>query len=162
MLTSSAHTKLLHRPLKSCWVHPMLKVTPKSSLPLRVTQPLFMDHMKVLLLWLKQVNFNLLFVSSIVITVLFIQEDIVIHFENNAPFLSVANLLRHIEVSHWGNIAVEETLDVYHGGAKLKGSFSRFEYQREHSGVSSIKSFKVRLPFSSLTFSLNHRNKISV
>ncbi|EFX75282.1 hypothetical protein DAPPUDRAFT_226428 [Daphnia pulex] len=72
--------------------------------------------------------------------------DIVIHFENNAPFLSVANLLRHIEVSHWGNIAVEETLDVYHGGAKLKGSFSRFEYQREHSGVSSIKSFKTVLP----------------
>lgn len=74
------------------------------------------------------------------------EEDIVIHFENNAPFLSVANLLRHIEVSHWGNIAVEETLDVYHGGAKLKGSFSRFEYQREHSGVSSVKSFKTILP----------------
>nr|CAG4650912.1 EOG090X04O4 [Simocephalus serrulatus] len=74
------------------------------------------------------------------------EENILIHFENNAPFLSVANLLRHIEVSHWGNIAVEETLDVYHGGAKLKGSFSRFEYQREHSGVSSIKSFKTILP----------------
>nr|CAG4634736.1 EOG090X04O4 [Alona affinis] len=46
------------------------------------------------------------------------------------------------KVSHWGNIAVEETLDVYHTGAKLKGSFSRFEYQRESSGVSSVKSFK--------------------
>lgn len=66
------------------------------------------------------------------------------HFENSSPFLSVSNLVRHIEVSHWGNIAVEETLDVYHSGAKLKGSFSRFEYQREQSGSSSVKSFKVR------------------
>lgn len=74
------------------------------------------------------------------------EENIVIHFENNTPFLSVVNLLREIEVSHWGNIAVEETVDAYHHGAKLKGSFSRFEYQREHSGVSSIKSFKTVLP----------------
>ncbi len=65
------------------------------------------------------------------------------HYENNSPFLSVSPLVRHIEVSHWGNIAVEETLDIYHTGAKLKGSFSRFEYQRESSGVSSVKSFKV-------------------
>lgn len=74
------------------------------------------------------------------------EEGIIIHYENNTPFLSVGHLLRHIEVSHWGNIAVEETLDVYHGGAKLKGSFSRFEYQREQSGVSSVKSFKTVLP----------------
>merc|ERR1711928_71505 len=73
-------------------------------------------------------------------------DDIVIHFENNSPFLSVAPLVRHIEVSHWGNIAVEETIDMYHTGAKLKGSFSRFEYQREQSGVSSVKAFKTLLP----------------
>jgi len=73
-------------------------------------------------------------------------EDVVIHFENNSPFLSVAPLVRHIEVSHWGNIAVEETVDMYHTGAKLKGSFSRFEYQREQSGVSSVKAFKTLLP----------------
>ena len=56
-------------------------------------------------------------------------------------------MLRHIEVSHWGNIAIEETIDVYHNGAKLKGSFSRFEYQREQSGVSSVKSFKVNINY---------------
>nr|CAD7425138.1 unnamed protein product [Timema monikensis] len=56
-------------------------------------------------------------------------------------------LERVIEVSHWGNIAVEETIDVKHNGAVLKGPFSRYEYQREaHSGVSSIKSFKTILP----------------
>jgi len=73
-------------------------------------------------------------------------EDVVIHFENNSPFLSIAPLIRTIEVSHWGNIAVEETIDMYHTGAKLKGSFSRFEYQREQSGVSSVKGFKTLLP----------------
>merc|ERR1712200_90979 len=73
-------------------------------------------------------------------------EDVVVHFENNSPFLSIAPLIRTIEVSHWGNIAVEETIDMYHTGAKLKGSFSRFEYQREQSGVSSVKAFKTLLP----------------
>ncbi len=52
-------------------------------------------------------------------------------------------MLRVIEVSHWGNIAVEETLDLYHSGAALKGPFSRYDYQRQQDGIASIKSFKV-------------------
>lgn len=74
-------------------------------------------------------------------------DKMTIHYENNAPFLTITSLLRVIEVSHWGNIAVEETIDVKHGGASLKGPFSRYEYQREpQSGISSIKSFKTILP----------------
>lgn len=74
-------------------------------------------------------------------------DKMTIHFENNAPFLTVTHLLRVIEVSHWGNIAVEETVDLLHTGAILKGPFSRYEYQREaHSGLSSVKSFKTILP----------------
>ena len=46
----------------------------------------------------------------------------------------------------WGNIAIEETVDVRHAGAKLKGSFSRYEFQRENSGVSAVKMFKSVLP----------------
>ncbi|XP_049805250.1 dolichyl-diphosphooligosaccharide--protein glycosyltransferase subunit 1 [Schistocerca nitens] len=77
----------------------------------------------------------------------FSQDKMIIHFENNAPFLTVTNLLRTIEVSHWGNIAVEETIDLLHTGATLKGPFSRYEYQREaQSGLSSVKSFKTILP----------------
>jgi oligosaccharyltransferase complex subunit alpha (ribophorin I) len=53
---------------------------------------------------------------------------------------------RLIEVSMWGNIAIEETIDMHHAGAKLRGSFSRYEFQRENSGVSSVKSFKTLLP----------------
>lgn len=70
-----------------------------------------------------------------------------VHYENNSPFLVAENLKRTIEVSHWGNIAVEEEIELVHVGAKLKGSFSRYEYQREStSGLSSVKSFKTILP----------------
>lgn len=52
-------------------------------------------------------------------------EKIMVHLENNSPFLTVTNLLRTVEVSHWGNIAIEEFVDMLHTGATLKGSFSR-------------------------------------
>jgi len=76
----------------------------------------------------------------------FTASDLVVHAENNNPMLVVANLIRVIEVSMWGNLAIEETVDVKHAGAQLKGSFSRYEYQRESSGVSSVKNFKTLLP----------------
>merc|ERR1711976_242939 len=71
-----------------------------------------------------------------------------VHYENNNAFLVVSRLERVLEVSMWGNIAVEETVDVRHNGAVLKGSFSRYEFQRENSGVAAIKSFKTFLPAS--------------
>lgn len=75
------------------------------------------------------------------------RSELVVHAENNSPFLAVTRLSRHIEVSHWGYISIEETLDVRHDGARLRGSFSRFDYQREHnSGVSSVQQFKTSLP----------------
>ena len=75
-------------------------------------------------------------------------DEMSVHFENNNPFLVVTKLERVIELSMWGNIAIEETIDVRHNGAALKGSFSRYEFQRENSGVSSVKSFKTYLPAS--------------
>jgi oligosaccharyltransferase complex subunit alpha (ribophorin I) len=72
---------------------------------------------------------------------------VTIHYENNGPFLTVEALDRLIEISHWGNIAVEEHVHVKHTGATLKGSYSRFDYQRiPNSGISSVKSFKTLLP----------------
>ena len=76
--------------------------------------------------------------------------SLVIHYENNSPFMAVTNLDRLIEVSHWGNIAVEETVQILHTGAVLKGSFSRYDYQRSpNSGQSSVKSYKSLLPAAS-------------
>ncbi|XP_063976396.1 dolichyl-diphosphooligosaccharide--protein glycosyltransferase subunit 1-like [Diachasmimorpha longicaudata] len=75
------------------------------------------------------------------------QEEFSVHFENNNKFLTVTRLERVLELSHWGNIAVEETIDLLHTGALLKGAFSRYEYSRESkSGQSSIQSFDTILP----------------
>lgn len=77
----------------------------------------------------------------------FSYETLVVHFENNNNFLTVTKLERSIEISHWGNIAVEERIDLLHTGALLKGSFSRYEYARESkSGQASIQSFDTILP----------------
>ncbi|KAJ8259828.1 hypothetical protein GJAV_G00173950 [Gymnothorax javanicus] len=77
------------------------------------------------------------------------QDAMKIHYENNNPFLTISSITRTIEVSHWGNIAVEETIDLRHTGAILKGPFSRYDYQRQSdSGISSVKSFKTILPAS--------------
>lgn len=70
-----------------------------------------------------------------------------IHYENNSPFLTVNEMTRWIEVSHWGNVAVEETYQMAHSGAGLKGHFSRYDYQRTPT-YSAIKSFKTVLPAS--------------
>jgi len=79
----------------------------------------------------------------------FTSSELSVHYENNSPFLTITKLERTIELSHWGNIAVEERLEILHTGAKLKGSFSRFDYQREpNSGINSIKAFKTILPAS--------------
>lgn len=83
------------------------------------------------------------------------KDTLKVHYENNSPFLTITSMTRVIEVSHWGNIAVEETVDLKHTGAVLKGPFSRYDYQRQpDSGISSVKSFKVNMlhNFSFLCF----------
>lgn len=53
-----------------------------------------------------------------------------VHFENNAPFIKAVRATKEIEISHWGNAAVEMQYDLLHAGARLKGVFSRYEFQR--------------------------------
>jgi len=70
-----------------------------------------------------------------------------LHFENDKPFLTVTSLVREIEVSHWGNVAVEETYTVQHDGAKLKKPFSRYDYQRSQGNAPShVPLFRQVLP----------------
>lgn len=79
----------------------------------------------------------------------FSEKELVIHYRNNSPFLTVTRVERLIEVSHWGNIAVEEVIEIEHSGAKLKGPFSRYDYQQDHhSGPASVRSYKTLLPAS--------------
>lgn len=76
------------------------------------------------------------------------EEELRVHAENNSPFLTITSMERIIEVSHWGNIAVEEHIEIRHTGAQLKGAFSRFDYRSQDSGTPSIKAFKTVLPAS--------------
>lgn len=66
---------------------------------------------------------------------------------DNFPFAKFSTLTREIEVSHWGNIAVEEIYELKHAGAVLKGGFSRFEYQLKRGGSSpSFRNLVATLP----------------
>jgi len=64
----------------------------------------------------------------------FSQAPLFVHFENNAPFVTISSMTKIIEVSHWGNANVEEWYEMSHDGAKLQGEFSRFDYRRQNKG----------------------------
>ncbi|XP_004537908.1 dolichyl-diphosphooligosaccharide--protein glycosyltransferase subunit 1 [Ceratitis capitata] len=78
----------------------------------------------------------------------FTNQSLIIHYENERPFLTTTRLERVIEVSHWGNIAVKENIFMTHTGALLKGSFSRYEFQKDSRSGHAIKSYKTILPSS--------------
>lgn len=57
----------------------------------------------------------------------FSYSPIVVHFESNQPFAVARELVREVEVSHWGNVQVTEHYNLIHGGAQSKGEFSRLD-----------------------------------
>ncbi|KAK0592123.1 hypothetical protein LWI29_013664 [Acer saccharum] len=72
---------------------------------------------------------------------------IIVHFENNNPFAVVEELVREVEISHWGSLQITEHYNLVHGGARHKGVFSRVDYQaRSFSGAYSFKQLLARLP----------------
>jgi len=76
-----------------------------------------------------------------------------IHFENNRPFITVSKFVRLIELSHWGgNIAVEDHVMLVHTGARLKGPFSRYDYQinPQANGQAALKFLRQYLPSEAL------------
>lgn len=74
------------------------------------------------------------------------EQPVALHFENSQPFAVVETLEREIEISHWGNVYVTENYHLKHAGAKLKGSFSRFDYQSRAAGAASFRRLYARLP----------------
>ncbi|KAG0454236.1 hypothetical protein HPP92_025540 [Vanilla planifolia] len=71
-----------------------------------------------------------------------------VHYENNNPFVVVEELVREVEISHWGSLQIKEFYRLKHGGALHKGVFSRLEYQARPSvnGASSFRQLLVKLP----------------
>ncbi|XP_028555508.1 dolichyl-diphosphooligosaccharide--protein glycosyltransferase subunit 1A isoform X3 [Dendrobium catenatum] len=78
----------------------------------------------------------------------FSYSPIVLHFENNNPFVVAQELVREIEVSHWGSIQITEHYNLAHKGATNKGGFSRLDYQSRSymGGRSSLRQLIARLP----------------
>ncbi|KAK3425087.1 hypothetical protein EUGRSUZ_F01802 [Eucalyptus grandis] len=78
----------------------------------------------------------------------FSYSPIVVHFESNQPFVVARELVREIEVSHWGNVQVTENYDLVHGGSQIKGEFSRLDYQaRPHiRGAAAFRNLIAKLP----------------
>merc|ERR1712154_462156 len=82
-------------------------------------------------------------------------ESVRFHFQFHAPYLTMTEVVRDIEVSHYGNVRIEESFLLKHDGAKLKGPYEVGMYDRyEHimgsmgssSDPSSVRSFKALLP----------------
>jgi len=74
--------------------------------------------------------------------------NMTLHFDHTKGFLTVVDVNRWVEVSSWGNIAVEEKYHVQHDGAKLKGGFSRYDLQTNPMvyGLNSIPTIHHFLP----------------
>lgn len=69
-----------------------------------------------------------------------------VHFASNAAFATFTNVEREIEVSLWGNIAVEEYYTLQHTGATLReGLFSRIDYMKGAVG-NSFRALHGTLP----------------
>ena len=50
-------------------------------------------------------------------------------------------MTREVEVSHWGQVWLEDMYTLQHTGAKLKGGFSRFDYTESSYGGGFDVSF---------------------
>lgn len=74
--------------------------------------------------------------------------SIVVHFVSNKPFSVAQELVREIEISHWGNVQVTENYNLVHGGAEITGEFSRLDYQaRPHvRGPAALRNLVAKLP----------------
>ena len=73
-----------------------------------------------------------------------------VHYEYLRPVPVILNARRLIEISHWGNVAVEEVVEIQNAGAKLEGQFSRLDYARSFhmpgSPQNALPSLKLVLP----------------
>ncbi|KAG4214133.1 hypothetical protein ERO13_A01G102600v2 [Gossypium hirsutum] len=78
----------------------------------------------------------------------FSSSPITVHFQNNLPFTIAQELVREIEISHWGNLLVTEHYKLIHGGAQSKGEFSRLEPQARENvqGPSAVRYLVAHLP----------------
>jgi len=71
-----------------------------------------------------------------------------VHFQNNFPFCNFKKASKQIEVSHWGNIAIEEKYLIKNEGAELTGEYGRVDFNQytSDSGMSALKELDAEYP----------------
>ena len=67
-------------------------------------------------------------------------------FEYNDPQLLLTEATKTVTVSHWGNINVDEHFELENVGAKLKGEFSRVDYDYYRKGDNCLKTIFAEYP----------------
>lgn len=77
----------------------------------------------------------------------FSYDQVLIHYKYNGPLPIFTHYKRTIEVSHWGNILVDEYYDIFNEAAGIKGEFGRVDYQHWNPNVApyAIKSMETNL-----------------
>ena len=75
-------------------------------------------------------------------------EPIVLHFNHNTPLPYFSDVERSIEVSHWGNVAINEVYSLVNRGANLTGEFDRIDFLSKHqaSALNALESLEAILP----------------
>jgi len=76
------------------------------------------------------------------------------HFRNNNPFLTMTEVVRDFEISHWGNVRVSESYNIRHDGAKLVGPYETTDYANMMYGgrlaePTAVRDLKAILPAGS-------------
>lgn len=89
-----------------------------------------------------------------------VRENLRIHYMYNKAISVLNEAVRTFEISHWGNIAVEEKFKIENKGAKLEGEFGRIDFddQGRKGGRNSLGNMNAALPMKA--FGLWYRDEI--
>eukprot|EP00210_Caulerpa_lentillifera_P000821 g794.t2 len=70
-----------------------------------------------------------------------------VHFVHNNQFIIIQKAVKEVQVSLWGNIYVNENYEIVNAGARLKGSWSRLDYQKQKGASPAvIEEFRAEIP----------------
>lgn len=91
---------------------------------------------------------------------------------NNGPMAIFTEMQRTIEISHWGNINVEDHIEMINEGAGVKGEWGRIDFNLydPSNGRAAIKIVEIDLPryirglyfydyIGNISTSVAHRNE---
>lgn len=71
-----------------------------------------------------------------------------VHFVYSFPMPMFTEAMRTIEISHWGNIKVDEYFNMFNEAAGIKGEFGRVDFNsyNPNDGKQAVKSLETQLP----------------